>query len=103
MKAHELIDRPEKWTQLAEARDQEGVPVRAFDRNPVSWCAIGAINKAYRGCSPFICKVPWYVQSVWKWRRVCDRLREAIGQDVSDWNDHSDWQTVHAKLVELDI
>lgn len=53
MKAHELLDSPEKWTQGARAKDEHDAHVEA--RSPVAtkWCCLGAIEKVSRSKKRF--------------------------------------------------
>ena len=55
-KAKALIDTPEKWTQDAFARDVHGNPTswyaKALGREPVCFCAIGAVRKASNSIPP---------------------------------------------------
>jgi hypothetical protein len=114
MKAHELIDSPEKWTQLAQARNAHGAEVSYWDRNAVCWCALGAILKAYPGnCYGDLERILAAYRepdgpaamAINRFDLVFKRLTKALGQKmtVNDWNDSSDWQTVHDMLVKLDI
>lgn len=42
MKAYELLDSPEKWTQRALARDADGREVDPTSADAVCWCMEGA-------------------------------------------------------------
>jgi hypothetical protein len=43
--ARDLIRRPEAWTKRASARSTAGKPVWPWDRDAVSWCALGALHR----------------------------------------------------------
>ena len=45
MKILELLDRPEKWTQGAFARDGHGKDVNSWNPQAVCWCLEGAITQ----------------------------------------------------------
>jgi len=47
MKIYEFLDRPEKWTQNAYARNALGFEVDADDPSAASWNISGAINYCY--------------------------------------------------------
>lgn len=47
MKAWELLDSREKWTQHAMARKVGGEIVFPNDKRAACWCAMGAIEKCY--------------------------------------------------------
>lgn len=44
-----VIDTPEKWTQVAFARNASGEAVSAFDSSAVCYCLRGALTKATAG------------------------------------------------------
>lgn len=46
--AKALIDTPEKWTQGAYARDEEGLTVFVGDEAAVCFCSIGALARTER-------------------------------------------------------
>lgn len=93
MKAHELIENPEKWTKVYLCRDKNGVETVNYatgEDEPVCWCAWGAIiqcnsDKEYSSYS-----------------RAIDKLRCAV-KNIPEWNDASDYQTVYKTLRDLDI
>lgn len=97
MKAWELLDGPEKWTQGEGARDENGVPVYYNAKNAVCWCLMGALAKCYGSLTP-----DWYA--------AVDKVNDALTQKhknilVIKWNDDPNrtWQEVHDLLKELDI
>ncbi len=47
MKVQELLDKPEKWTQNAYARDEIRRSVHYEDPFAVCFCLIGAVRKCY--------------------------------------------------------
>lgn len=88
MKAYQVIDSPEKWTRKAHARCKHGKECDPCSKAAISWCAIGAIEKAY----------PYNKQ-----HEIVQFLSGEINQWITAWNDSSDWETVYNKLKELDI
>jgi hypothetical protein len=77
MKAHELIDSPDKWFGAGH----EVVP------DDTRACAIIAINRAYK------CPEP-----------IEANLKRALGiRSIMDWNDANSWETVYNTLRDLDI
>ena len=87
--ARALIDKPEKWTQLAFERDAEGNSVDGTGAEVVARCASRAINEACVFGEGF---------------EVRRYLRDAMGrlQDVfftlSGWNDEPD--RTHAEVMQ---
>lgn len=47
MKVRELLDKPEKWTTNALARDASGKPIDPGSSRAACWCLNGAIDKCY--------------------------------------------------------
>ena len=91
MKAYELLDKPEKWTQGAFGEDEAGNAVGSRCPTAVCWCMAGAINRCYgTECDEFH-----------------DKVKAKLGGLISvvTWNDAPSrtWQEVHAILKELDI
>lgn len=96
MKAHELIDKPEKWTQGAYAKNIHGGRVWLYDNCAISFCAHGAIQKAYAG------SLRLAIESFEKLKAVIPK--QPIGYcAVEHWNDTSGYQTVYKTLRDLDI
>lgn len=88
MKAWQLIEKPENWTQGDTARRRNGEPTRPEDPEATCWCAFGALVKCYIRTDEFYaCHI---------------RLLSHI-PDIGRWNDTNDHATVLAKLKELDI
>ena len=77
MKAYQLIDRRSKWYGARGYTDGQH-------------CALTAIICVYAH-DPAIR------------RSMEDRLREAIGGQITTWNDSHDWSTVYETLKRLDI
>jgi hypothetical protein len=48
MKASDLLDRPERWTQGCSARDVSGNRVYSLDTHAVCWCALGALIVSHK-------------------------------------------------------
>lgn len=93
MKAHELIDKPEKWCQGTFARDKNGLPVSLWRSDAVAFCARGALLRAY-----------W--RDSHRLGAARTKLCSSIGSStvlLTNWNDTGDWQTVYSTLKELDI
>lgn len=92
MKAYELLDSAEKWTQGCYARRASALGTHLDDSDAVCWCAEGAILKCYERA---VDRVSAYV-----------RLEKVIGGDhIPDWNDATGrtWGEVHAALVKADV
>ena len=51
MKMYELLEKPENWTQRANARDANGRDISSYHPDAVCWCLFGAVNKCY-GITP---------------------------------------------------
>ena len=47
-KTRKLIQKPEAWTQCAQARDKDGGPVSSVSKRAVSWCLSAAIVKCQK-------------------------------------------------------
>jgi hypothetical protein len=80
MKAHQLINRREKWYGGGESG---GIP----EKKHCAWTAIIAV---YGG------------DSVTR-RAMEKRLRETIGDHITFWNDTHDWAEVYGIMLKLDI
>lgn len=98
MKAHEVINSPDKWTQGTYARTIEGIEVYTRDQNAVCFCAIGAITKAYATANN---------ERFNAFKKLQAKLVEELGEDIDipEWNDDPErtWEEVYNKLKELDI
>ena len=97
MKAWELLDSPEKWTQEAFARDELGypmVPSSISHREPRSFCVAGAILCCYGELAGWA-----------KVDRLSMQLTVLQGLSATVWNDldTTTWKDVHALLRKLDI
>jgi hypothetical protein len=95
MKAHELIAKPENWTQGTCARTKEGNPTDTLNENAYSFCIIGALIKCYGGDSPEC------FQNI---EMALDKLTEKPAY-LSAWNDNinTTHEQVYKLLKELDI
>ncbi len=91
MKAYELLNSPEKWTQGAYARDKYNETISSESPAAVKWCVHGAITKCYGRAGA-------------KGEECMMRLIHQKGS-VSRWNDSrlTTWEEVRATLKELDI
>lgn len=95
MKAYELIDSPEKWSQRVSYRDANGKYCDRLDA--VSFCAIGAIYSAYIS------------EPIGVLNAVEDKIREHLRSHgwsfISKWNDDPErtWKEVFDTFKELDI
>lgn len=76
MKAWQLIDKPEKWTTKAYARNEGGFSVNALDKDACSFCTLGAIYNAYKING--------------KWEGPIGKLERKIGGSIVNWNDARD-------------
>lgn len=85
MKAHELIDSPEKFIGGAYVEDNK-------------YCAVGAFREAYgiTGHNAY-CEASNMLKIL-----LGDRMDPEF-RHVEDWNDNNDWQTVYNTLKELGI
>lgn len=99
MKAWELLDSPEKWTQGHGALDSAGLPLfNASSSDAVCWCMEGAIEKAYSNSD-------WINPKLKAAKKVSGIDVNKIGMILIHWNDAPErtWEEVHALLKELDI
>jgi hypothetical protein len=93
-KAWQLLDAPEKWTQGAMARSNEGHPVAAKSVNACRWCLLGAMIVVWKRRAP--ANADYGLHSA-----IADRGYKG----VEDFNDAPGrtWQEVYALLKDLDI
>lgn len=97
MKMHELLAKPENWTQGAPARNPSGDAVAGSNPEACQWCLFGAVNKCYPGLDQA------YGDTVNKlYAGVAKRGYE---QGYINWNDESDrtHEDVLSLCKELDI
>lgn len=92
MKAYELLEKPESWTQGYYARTAINYMVYpANDSDAAKWCTMGAVQKCYgyTGITHDLIK----------------RIEDRIGRSVAAWNDATErtHSEVVALLKELDI
>ena len=50
MKAYQLLEKPDSWTQVFFARDKNGEDVDLDSPQACKWCLMGAINRCYKYC-----------------------------------------------------
>ncbi len=98
MKAHELLDRPGKWTKGYYATDTNYNEVVPDDPKACRWCVYGALRKCYEKGDEFSAVLS----------KLTNRLVSNPNFNpsvVTYWNDHPDtvWGTVHDLLKELDV
>lgn len=93
MKAHELIDSPEKWCRHHFAMNSNGCATDHYDQLAVAFCVMGALHRAYG-------ERQTHAAALGKLRR---RISASHIAGVTYWNDHSDWLTVYSTLEDLDI
>lgn len=93
MKAYELLDSPEKWTQKIWAKDSLGDPCMWNQPSACCWCLHGAVSRCYQHDWP-LCEI------------MLDTLVGKIpGKDLWGWNDAPErtYEEVVGLLRELDI
>lgn len=98
MKAYELLDKPEKWTQGTSARNHRHLSVDPNSPSAVCFCLLGAIDRCY----------PNYKERI----EVEDKIRERLAHIqnvkevfISEWNDNYQrtFEEVHNLLKTLDV
>jgi hypothetical protein len=91
MKAHEILDSPEKWSQGAWARTAEGHTCDVTDCKAAKFSLKGALIKAHH--SNFMFE---------KFKRV---LRRLGGKSLTEWNDAKGrtFQQVRRLLLREDL
>lgn len=92
MKAYELLDSPEKWTQQTLARDINGMATSPRGYDACSFCLVGAIERCYNVPSKDMLAI---IQLVEDELKVQAPGFEFIGQ----WNDAPD--RTHEEVVDL--
>lgn len=94
MKAYELLDKPEKWTQNAFGKLPNGIATGSKDPEACSWCLSGALIKCY----------DIYEDSS-LYQRQRDKVISKLGIHILRWNDTPGrtYEEVIALLKELDI
>ena len=105
MKAHELLDSPEKWCKESPAEDPHRNRLQAFDPRAVKWCALGAIEKVYPPA---------------KWEGAMDSLLRGLSVSelglaqmnrsdkacsIMEWNDdlQSSFREIRESLLESNV
>jgi hypothetical protein len=91
MKAYELLDKPEKWTQGAYAKDANGRIVSALSPEATCWDVSGAAYRAYGD---------WKIAL-----SILERLYSVTQKRTPVWNDAPErtWLEVYTLLKELDV
>lgn len=106
MKAWQLLDGPEKWTQGGLSRDAEGVILYGEDGEaieggqPVRWCVLGAMENVLGRGTPAFCA-------------ACEQLENILDLPDTDgelvplatWNDDParTFDEVRAALIAADV
>ena len=90
MKVYELLDRPEKWTTQADAKNESGKAVRFDDPNARCWCILGALAKCHGLHESF---------------QIQYMIKRIVGGHISSWNDAPErtYEDVIKLCKELDI
>lgn len=70
MKLSQLLDKPEKWTKGASARDKSGEVVSPDSPNAICWCLAGAMRR---------CRLDKDV--------AINVVRDVIGGSITEFND----------------
>jgi hypothetical protein len=93
IKAYELIDAPEKWTQGVLARMADGTPCSAHDPQAVAFCVSAAVQRAY--CRP----VRGFTGA------FSALLCATGGRAPDDWNDDLDrtWEEAYQLLKQANL
>lgn len=104
MKIKDLLNKPEKWTREASAKDKKGNVVASDAKNAVCWCLIGATVYCYG--EDVVKKFEVY-QKMEDWLK--DNWRFAPGYKdplvIADFNDHKEttFSDIQKLLVECDV
>lgn len=80
---YDLLENPDRWTKHILARDKAGIPTNILDKNAVSWCLSGAMDKVYG---------PKIGIDIWL-------KAEKIINGVANFNDNP--KTTHEKLLKM--
>jgi len=89
MKIHELLNRPERWTQEVMARDINGETSRLRGNEAVSWCLLGAMFKCYPNENERL--------------EVGVKIKRRIDDNIVDFNDNGTYKQVYNLVKELDV
>lgn len=94
MKAHELLDSPEKWTQGTIARNAHDDPCSEDSDDAVSWCLSGAIWRIYGPLGLATSNL----------NDVFAAIHVKV-PNIPDWNDQPErtFEEVRTLLLELDL
>ena len=89
MKAYQLLNKHQKWTRKAFARNNKGEACAEKNESACRFCALAAIRQCY-----------YYDNTA---SSQIAKLANYVGDLVHRWNDRSDWKTVYKTLKKLDI
>lgn len=90
MKIHELLRKPESWTQGFSARDSDGCPRTSHSKEAVCWCLSGAIRKCYGSNS-------WLIVN--KLVQALNPTGNEFNYSIVLWNDAA--ERTHAQVLKL--
>lgn len=96
MKIYELLNKPEKWLQGADARNKFYKTVNANSSSARAWCLLGACKKCYKDS---------YTRH-FVYDKIFGYLRKKpILWGISDWNDRPGrvWKDVYNLVSKLNI
>lgn len=87
-----LLSDPERWTKQAEARDEHGTPVNAWDAEATCWCLYGALIR--------VTNTGMYANE--EYNKACEQIRKELSAGyehewISEFNDHSS----HSQVIEM--
>lgn len=91
MKAYELIEKPENWTQEAGARDSNGCIASPTDKYAVKFCILGAILHCYPENLIMACGEQY------------DKIHNALNTSIASFNDTHTHKECYELLKKLDI
>lgn len=93
MKAHELLDSPEKWIKGKNAINSMGEMVSSISDNAKCFCIIGAIAHCY------------LIQNFDIYKDNISKVMFRLPVEIATWNDAPErtYEEVHSLLKELDI
>jgi hypothetical protein len=101
MKAWQLLDSPEKWTQGVFARDKHGWECDWRSEEAVRWCVKGALNCCYLKVG----------DSASEYCRILDKIYGHLKENDPEFTSLTDWQDspqrkfeeIRSVLQELDV
>ena len=94
LRLRELLVEEDRWTQYAEARNNDGYPVRHYSKFACSWCLTGAVAR--------IANEHPEVKN--GYHRLLSALNREVKitchvADIQEWNDVEDRQ--HSEVIAL--